>query len=133
MAAHAWRAVAGFALLYCGARHLLPAAFAAVAGWGDLAVAAVVPIVLAGPQTRGAYRAFHTFGLADFAAAVGTGLYFTARADHTLFAFPMVLVPWFGVGLSGASRLIALHRLLGRPAVATVPSPARVAGVIIRS
>jgi hypothetical protein len=115
VAMHSWRALAGFAFLYYGEQGLLPANFVRNAGYGDLAVAALVPLVLALPETRAKYLWFHVAGFADFVVAVGTGLYFTALAEplmDNLFSFPMVTIPWLGVCLSGASHLIALHRLL---------------------
>ncbi len=114
VALHSWRALAGFAFLYCGERGLLPPTFVRNAGFGDLAVAALVPLVLILPESRRKYLWFHIAGFADFALAVGTGLYFTALVDplmDNLFSFPLVVIPWLGVGLSGASHLIALHRL----------------------
>ncbi len=118
VAAHSWRALAGFAFLDAGDRGLLPGAFVRDAGYGDILVALLVPVVLLLPESRMKYVVFHLFGLADFLLAVGTGLVFTL-ADHpligNLFAFPLVVIPWFGVGLSGASHLAALHRLLPRP------------------
>jgi hypothetical protein len=115
VAMHSWRALAGLAFLYYGEQGLLPAPFVRNAGYGDLAVAALVPLVLVLPETRAKYLWFHVAGFADFVVAVGTGLYFTARAEplmENLFSFPMVTIPWLGVCLSGASHLIAVHRLL---------------------
>lgn len=113
VAFHSWRIVAGFAFLFYGTHGLLPQAFVRNAGYGDIAVAA---LVLALPESKRKYIGFHVFGLADFVGAVGTGLYFTLihhPLQENLFSFPLVLVPWFGVGLSGASHLITLQRLLG--------------------
>ena len=115
VAFHGWRILAGFVFLSYGAQGLLPAAFVHNAGYGDIAVAALVPFVLALPESRRRYIGFHLFGLADFLLAVGTGLYFTFQHNplqNNLFIFPLVLIPWYGVGLSGASHLITLRRLL---------------------
>ena len=115
VAFHSWRALAGFAFLACGHSGLLPAVFVRNAGYGDLAVAALVPFVLLLPETRQKYLWFHIAGLTDFVFAVGTGLYFTMRGNPLmdyLFSFPMIVIPWFAVSVSGASHLITLHRLL---------------------
>lgn len=48
--------------------------------------------------------------------AVGTGLVFTLLNDSrmaTIRELPMVLIPLFGVGISGASHLIAFSLLRG--------------------
>jgi len=54
------------------------------------------------------------FGFADFICAVGTGLTFTLIGDPlmaTLTTLPMALIPLFGVGISGASHIVALNAL----------------------
>lgn len=115
VAFHSWRILAGFAFLFYGEQELLATIFAHIAGYGDIAVAALVPLVLLLPESKNKYIGFHLFGLADFIAAVGTGLYFTIihhPLQANLFSFPLLVVPWFGVGLSGASHIITLHRLL---------------------
>lgn len=112
---HAWRVLAGFAFLFYGGQGLLPIAFVRNAGYGDIAVAALVPLVLMLPESRSKYIGFHIFGLLDFMVAVGTGLYFTLVGNplqENLFDFPLIVIPWFGVCLSGASHLIVLSRLL---------------------
>src|SRR5437870_6588941 len=81
VAFHSWRALAGFAFLACGHSGLLPAVFVRNAGYGDLAVAALIPFVLLLPETRQKYLWFHIAGLTDFVFAVGTGLYFTMRGN----------------------------------------------------
>lgn len=123
---HAWRiAAAGMFFLY-GAQGELPARFVAHAGWGDLiaGTAAVVVVVL--PFSRGRYLAVHAFGFADFVLAVGTGLYFTLVepvAMDAIRTLPLALIPLFGVGISGATHIMAFDMLIrgrGLPAQATL-------------
>ena len=50
--------------------------------------------------------------------AVGTGLTFTVLGDplmRTLLDTPMALIPLWGVPITGAISLLALHRLLKSP------------------
>jgi hypothetical protein len=121
---HIWRIPAGLAFLWAGETEFLPAAFAARAGWGDLAVGVAAAIVLALPERRWLYAAFHIFGMADFVLAVGTGLAFTF-AEVPLMAniatFPFAIIPQFGVVLTGALSTLTLLRLARGPA----PEPVR--------
>jgi hypothetical protein len=53
-------------------------------------------------------------GFADFVVAVGSGLVHTLLGDPRIGALatvPLVLIPLFGVGLSGASHLVAFWLL----------------------
>lgn len=119
VALHGWRFLAGFAFLSAGRQGLLPELFVRNAGCGDIVVGMLVPFVLMLPEAGIKYIAFHVIGLADCLLAVGTGLYFTALLRDPLmnnfFGFPFTIIPWFGVGLSGASHLIVLNRLVLSP------------------
>jgi hypothetical protein len=56
----------------------------------------------------------HRFGFADFVVAVGTGLAFTLLLDPRMApitALPLALIPLFGVGISGATHIIAFDML----------------------
>jgi len=67
-----------------------------------------------GEATPERLRRIHVFGFADFICAVGTGLTFTLIGDPlmaTLTTLPMALIPLFGVGISGASHIVALNAL----------------------
>lgn len=112
---HIWRIPA--ALTFFLYADDLPATFVRNAAWGDfLAGSLALALVWARP-TRLRYWGFHLIGFADFVSAVGTGLYFTVAADPLMAhirELPLALIPLFGVGLSGASHLIALD-LLRRP------------------
>lgn len=112
---HLWRVPAALAFFYYGAQGRLPEAFVRNAAWGDLAAGLLVPVVLLLPRGSAKYLAFHVFGLADFVLAVGTGLTFSLLNDPvmgTIATFPLVLIPLFGVCVSGASHVIAIDRLL---------------------
>jgi hypothetical protein len=85
------------------------------AGYGDLAVGLLVPILLiVGKGTR-SYIAFHIFGLLDFILAVGTGLTFSlleVPLMETIATFPLALIPLFGVPISGVSSVLAIDALV---------------------
>lgn len=73
----------------------------------------VLPILML-PRNRWKYWVFHLFGMADFVTAVGTGLIFTllqVPMMETITTFPIALIPAFGVGISGASHIMALDIL----------------------
>ena len=114
-----WRvpAAAFFAL---GSGGLLPPLFVANAR-GDLLAGLAAPLVILGAARLSArskvraYLAFHLFSFGDFVLAVGTGLTLTVLGDplmDTLLNTPMALVPLWGVPITGAISLLALHRLI---------------------
>jgi hypothetical protein len=121
---HVWRIPAALAFLWYGAQGWLPATFTRNAGWGDLAAGILALVVVFGlarvPRWRfGSYVGFHLFGFADFVVAVGTGFAFSLLGDplmETLRVLPMVLIPLFGVPVTGALHLMTLHRLFTRRA-----------------
>lgn len=118
-----WRVAAAAAFFVVGARGLLPAQFVTNAAWGDLIAGVLAPVAvltarhLTRPGRVRLYLAFHLFSFGDFVVAVGTGLTFTLLGDplmHTLLDTPMALIPLWGVPITGAISLLALHRLLSR-------------------
>ncbi|WP_019507258.1 hypothetical protein [Pleurocapsa sp. PCC 7319] len=114
---HLWRILAGFAFLYYGSQQLLPKQFVLNAGYGDLAVGILVPIVLMLPESTNKYIAFHIFSLLDFVLAVGTGLTFTLLSVpliENIATFPIILIPFFGVPITGAGSVMAIDSLLRR-------------------
>jgi hypothetical protein len=111
---HIWRIPAALLFFYYGLRGELPGPFWLLAGVGDLLAGLVASTLLWRPRTPANYRSAHLFGFADFIVAVGTGLSFTLLQDPRmalLTTLPMALIPLFGVGLSGASHIIALTLL----------------------
>ena len=114
---HLWRILAGFAFLHYGSQQLLPEQFVINAGYGDLAVGFLVPIILLLPESINKYIAFHVFSLLDFVLAVGTGLTFTILSVplmENIASFPIILIPFFGVPITGASSVMAIDSLLKR-------------------
>lgn len=121
---HLWRVPAALAFFYYGAQGELPFWFVRNAGWGDLIVGLLAPVA-AFTFARSArlrlsgFTAFHLFSVADFIGAVGTGFTFSLLNDPlmaTLKDFPMAIIPFFGVPVTGALSLMTLHRLLTRRA-----------------
>ncbi|PPS41545.1 hypothetical protein [Chroococcidiopsis sp. TS-821] len=110
---HLWRIPAGLWFLYCG-QNLLPERFVANAGYGDITVGLLVPVVLL-LRFRGKYAMFHLFSILDFAIAVGTGLTFNllqVPLMENIATFPTVMIPLFGVCVTGALSIMTLDRLL---------------------
>ncbi len=113
---HVWRIPAAMLFFYYGARGELPPVFWILAGVGDFLAGSFAATLLWRPRTTSLYRRIHLFGFADFIVAVGTGLTFTLLQDPRmalLTTLPMAMIPLFGVGLSGASHIIALTLLSG--------------------
>lgn len=114
-----WRVPAALLFFWYGGQGLLPETFVRNAGWGDLiAGVAAVPVALwLMPQPRWrrpSLLAFHLFSFGDFVVAVGTGFAFSLLSDPLmaeLKTFPLALIPLFGVPLTGALSVVALHRL----------------------
>ena len=66
------------------------------------------------PESRGRYLAFHLYGLADLVVALGTGMTLTLVGDPRMagiLTLPMALIPLYGVGILGATHLIAFDLL----------------------
>jgi hypothetical protein len=111
---HVWRIPAALAFFWYGLHNQLPPAFWILAGVGDFFAGLYALPLLGGPVGDDAYFRIHRFGFTDFVVAVGTGLFFTLVDDPrmaTIRELPMVLIPLFGVGISGASHLIAFDLL----------------------
>jgi hypothetical protein len=66
------------------------------------------------PENRTRYWIFHVVGFADFVVAVGTGLTLFLLNNPQMAAIqtlPMALIPLYGVGISGASHIMAFDLL----------------------
>lgn len=115
---HVWRIVAALVFFHYGSQNLLPKQFVIDAGYGDLAVGLLLPVVLMLKGGDSKYLAFHIFGMLDFVVAVSTGFTFNAILHHPLMAnittFPIVLIPLYGVPVTGALSIMTLDRLLRR-------------------
>ena len=116
---HVWRIAAALVFFWYGAHNLLPETFVRNAAWGDLVAGLLALGVILLPESRNRYLAFHIVGFADFVVAVGTGLILFLLTDPRMSAIetlPMALIPLYGVGISGASHIMAfdlLRRRLG--------------------
>jgi hypothetical protein len=113
---HLWRIVAALVFFHYGSQNLLPKQFVIDAGFGDLAVGLLVPIVLLLRESHNKYLVFHTFGMMDFVVAVGTGFTFNVLLNEPLMrniiTYPIVLIPLYGVPVTGALSVMTLDRLL---------------------
>ncbi|AOJ26767.1 hypothetical protein [Burkholderia seminalis] len=117
---HIWRIAAALVFFWYGAHDLLPEAFVRNAGWGDFIAGWLALGVTLLPKTRNRYLAFHLFGFADFVVAVGTGLTCFLLNDPRMSGIqtlPMALIPFYGVGISGASHIMAFDLLRRQPVV----------------
>lgn len=121
---HSWRTI-GFSFLALWYFGILPAEFAAPAGFGDIAIALAAPVVAAAlwREWRGARQSalwLHILGIVDFLFAVsigaGIGTYGSGVdrlvALNPMSAFPMVLVPAIGVPLLLVGHVIALTHIV---------------------
>jgi hypothetical protein len=111
---HIWRIPAALLFFWYGMKGELPTVFWILAGVGDFIAGSKAVQLLFKPESARRYRSFHLFGFADFAVAVGTGLTFTLLQDPRMApiaALPMALIPLWGVGISGATHLIAFDML----------------------
>ncbi|MGH7546857.1 MAG: hypothetical protein ACREMM_01625 [Gemmatimonadales bacterium] len=117
---HAIRFI-GITFLVLAARGHIAPVFAARAGWGDIATAALaIGLVASGdPFTRGRrllYHAWNAFGLADLVVAGETAtavvLHGATPGMAPLLTLPLSLVPTFFVPLLMASHVFIFRRLL---------------------
>lgn len=112
-----WRLPAGALFLHYGAQGLLPPLFVQNAAWGDIIAALLVPVVLMLPEWRAKWAAFQVVGFADFIIAVGTGVMLNVLDTPgmgNIAELPLVLIPLFGVPITGAVHVIMLDRLFRR-------------------
>ncbi|MDZ7875168.1 MAG: permease [Rhizobium sp.] len=111
---HIWRIPAALLFFWYGFQGLLPPVFWVLAGIGDLIAGSYALYLAVRPESAKTYWSFHRFGFADFLVAVGTGLTFTLLQDPRMgpiASLPLALIPLFGVGVSGASHLMAFDML----------------------
>lgn len=123
---HIWRIAAALTFFWYGAHKLLPDVFIRNAGWGDLIAGFLALGVVLLRKTRTRYLVFHLFGFADFVVAVGTGLTLFLLSDTRMAAIgtlPMALIPFYGVGISGASHIMAFDLLRRTSAAGAKAAP----------
>jgi hypothetical protein len=126
MLLHLWRIPAALVFFGYGATGELPPLFWLLAGTGDFIAGCWAWVESRRAPSPEGYRRFHRFGFADFVVAVGTGLTYTLLQDPRmapLATLPLALIPLFGVGVSGAAHLVAIH-LLRREQAGQTPPPA---------
>jgi hypothetical protein len=130
IAVHAVRVLGvSFVLLHAHGR--LPAPFAPVAGWGDIAVGlTALPVAWLAkhhaPGWRGVLTTWNVLGLLDLATAVTLGVLSSAgplQLIHTppgtglMSTLPWLLIPGFLVPLLAATHIAIFHRLRAHAAV----------------
>lgn len=111
---HSWRIPAAILFFWYGYLGELPNLFWILAGVGDFIAGSMAVWFFYKPESHQSYKFFHRFGFADFIIAVGTGLTFTLMQDEKMgliTKLPMALIPLFGVGISGASHIMAFDML----------------------
>ena len=121
--------IAGVAFLLLHAAGRLPAPFAPVAGWGDIAVGAAAPLVAwmvarDHPWSRRAALAWNALGLLDLVVAVSLGVtsspgplrVFVGDPSSAIMSeLPWLLIPGFLVPLLASSHVMLFARLAGSP------------------
>jgi hypothetical protein len=121
--------IAGVSFLLLHAAGRLPAPFAPVAGWGDIAVGAAAPLVAwmvlrDHPWSRRAALTWNALGLLDLVAAVSLGVtsspgplrIFVADPSSAIMSeLPWLLIPGFLVPLLASSHVVVFARLAGSP------------------
>lgn len=114
--------ILGAGFLFVAAYGHLPGIFAFFAGWGDVLVALLAPVVVAKLAVEksfilsGRFLAFHIIGLLDFVGAVLSGLVArgtiplveTPQSTEALASFPLLIIPCFAVPLWICLHIAAL-------------------------
>lgn len=117
-----------FVLLYAAER--LPAPFAPVAGWGDIAAGAMaLPLALwvarRQDTARSALLFWNSFGLADLVTAVTLGalsapgpsrVFFDEPGSALMSSVPWILIPCFLVPSLSFVHLVVFYQTVGMPA-----------------
>ena len=109
---HSWRIFAGW--IFLSFSNQLPETFVNNAAYGDIIAGFLGLGVLIFGQTKLNYYIFNVLGLIDFFLAVGTGLYLTFTHDpkmESIIQLPLIIIPLFGVPISGYTHFISLYRL----------------------
>jgi len=111
---HAWRIGPGLLFLAYMNQGLLPPAFALEAGWGDVASGLLAAAAGLLPFNRARYVAVHLIGLADLVIAISLGATLSLQDPAAMSAvrhLPLALIPLFGVPVTAAAHIMALHLL----------------------
>ena len=111
----------GIVFLALAAQGRLNPVFAARAGWGDIAAAALALVLVTAGEPRTALHrrvihAWNVFGFADLVIAVGTATVVTLRGTVPgvvpVLSLPLVFIPTFFVPILLANHVIIFRRLL---------------------
>jgi len=111
----------GIIFLVLAAQGQIAPVFAARAGWGDIATAALaLALVATGarrtPLSRGLTHAWNAFGLLDLVVAVATATAVTLQGTtpgmDPVLAFPLIVIPTFLVPIFLANHVVIFRRLL---------------------
>lgn len=109
---HSWRIFAGW--LFFAYSDRLPETFVTNAAYGDIIAGFLGLSVFIFGHKKWAYLIFHVIGALDFLLAVGTGLTLTILGEgkmSSIAQLPLILIPLFGVPLSGFTHFISLVRI----------------------
>ena len=109
---HAWRIFAGW--IFLAHSNVLPETFINNAAYGDIVSGFLGLSVFVFGQTKLNHYIFNIVGLTDFFLAVGTGLYLTFSGEpkmESIIHLPLIMIPMFGVPLSGYTHFLALKKL----------------------
>ncbi len=110
---HSWRIFAGW--MFLANVGSLSQTFINNAAYGDIIAGFLGLSVFVFGHNKRNYLIFNILGMLDFIIAVGTGLTLTIIGDEEMakiVQLPLIIIPLFGVPLSGITHIISLTRLL---------------------
>jgi hypothetical protein len=109
---HSWRIFAGW--MFLANTGTLSQTFINNAAYGDIVAGFLGLSVFIFGHTKRNYIIFNLLGTLDFIIAVGTGLILTISGDTQMgkiIQLPLIMIPLFGVPISGITHIISLTRL----------------------
>jgi heme/copper-type cytochrome/quinol oxidase subunit 4 len=109
---HSWRIFAGW--IFISYADQLPKVFVNNAAYGDIIAGFLGIAVFIFGRTKLAYYVFNVVGLIDFILAVGTGITLSLMqlpGTELLTKLPLIIIPFFGVPISGLTHVVSLVRL----------------------
>jgi hypothetical protein len=115
---HIWRIFAGWAFISYS--DSLPATFVDNAAYGDIVSGFLGLSVFIFRHSKLSYYVFNIIGAIDFTLAVGTGLYFALSDNpeiNTITQLPLIIIPFFGVPISGFTHFLSFRKLMKMKAV----------------